>query len=103
MAGTIRSLPEGTEVEAVVTCRREIRDFLRFGRLMLFGFILLVGVSLLFVLEGSSLTIAMLALALGGASVAAVGAFLEATMTRQARSSSSVGELTTAMRRVLQH
>lgn len=101
LCGTIRSLPNGAEVAAVVSCRREVRDILRFGRVILFGFLALVAFALPLQAEGSALSTSLAGLALGCACVAACASLFEASMVHRLNARADVGELTMLMRRLL--
>lgn len=101
LVGTIRPLAEGSEVTAELTCRREVRDVLRLGRMMLLGLLAMLALALPLQVEGPDLGIALTGLALGSACAAAVASSFEANMVERARKHTNVGDLTRTLQQFL--
>ncbi|MEM7138483.1 MAG: hypothetical protein AAF500_18025 [Myxococcota bacterium] len=101
LSGTVRSLPSGSEVSAVIACRSEVHDILRLGRLMLLGFLTVIAIALPFQVEGEELATALVGLALGCASAAAIASFIEARVANHLSQPGHVAELTRTMQRLL--
>ncbi|MEM8607300.1 MAG: hypothetical protein AAGF92_09345 [Myxococcota bacterium] len=99
--GTLRSLSGGTEVNAIVSFRSEVRDILRLGRLLLLGFLAVMAVALPFQAEGSELATALVGLALGCASTAALASLIEARIASRLGAPNLVADLTRSMQRLL--
>ena len=101
LSGTIRSRPQGAEVTATIGPSQEVKDILRFGRLLLLGFLALVVTGLSLQSEGPELAVALVGIAMGCAAAGAVAALFEARLGERCASRANVGQLTHELSRLL--